>query len=44
MMWTTERTTKAAIIIFVVVLLLILGLAAYGYYTGAWETSAPAAI
>jgi flagellar basal body-associated protein FliL len=41
MMWT-ERTTKTAIIVFVVVVLLILALAAYGYYSGAWE-SAPAA-
>jgi hypothetical protein len=38
MMWTTERTTKAAIIIFVVVVVFVMALAAYGYFSGAWNT------
>jgi hypothetical protein len=32
-----DRATRSAITIFVVVLLLLLMLAAYGYYSGAWE-------
>jgi flagellar basal body-associated protein FliL len=34
-----DRTTKAAIIIFVVVLMLVLMLAAYGYFSGSWNTA-----
>lgn len=35
---TMDRATKAAITIFVVVVLLMLMLAAYGYFSGAWDT------
>lgn len=36
-----DRSTKAAITIFVVVTLFFLALAAYGYFSGAWDTAPP---
>ena len=35
---TWDRTTRNAIVIFAIVVLLILMLAAYGYFSGAWDT------
>jgi hypothetical protein len=34
-----DRTTKLVMLMIAVILLLILGLAFYGYMTGAWENS-----
>jgi flagellar basal body-associated protein FliL len=36
-----DRATKSAIVIFVVVVLFVLALAAYGYWTGAWDEPLP---
>jgi len=33
-----DRSTKAAIATLVVIVLLVLALAAYGYFSGAWDT------
>lgn len=33
-----DRATRAAIVIFVVVVVFMLALAAYGYFSGAWDT------
>jgi hypothetical protein len=33
-----DRKTKAAIVIFCVVVVIMLMLAAYGYWTGAWDS------
>lgn len=36
-----DRAARAAITIFVIVVLLMLALAAYGYFSGAWDNPPP---